>query len=188
MSNNKKNLPSRIQKSVKQNRWMPVWGGHPRLHRSSTSFWFCSWSRWGTKHYSIVCSANCQKCSLYEPAFQLRSPQNMVKETFTRTRRLTNRKTTFGLLANIITLFKKVKWWFAKHVMVSAGRYKGSLRLIPYKVTVNAKRETSKLCHPDLLKSASLFYRVVSFSSRTVDLLGCSHGKVGSRPHCDKLR
>ena len=41
---------------------------------------------------------------------------------------------------------------------------------VPDKAKVNAKCYV-QLYYPDLLKNASLFYRLVSFSSRTVRLL-----------------
>ena len=41
---------------------------------------------------------------------------------------------------------------------------------VPDKAKVNAKRYV-ELCYPDWLNNASLFYRLVSFPSRTVHLL-----------------
>ena len=57
--------------------------------------------------------------------------------------------------------------------MVSAGVCyggKGRLHFIPDKAKVNAKIYF-ELCYPNSLKTASLFYRLVSVSSRTVLLL-----------------
>jgi len=59
----------------------------------------------------------------------------------------------------------------AKHVMISTGVYrkrktgkgKGRLHFIPDKSKINAKLYVELLFH--LLKTASLFYRLVSFSS-----------------------
>ena len=154
MSNNNNNLPSRIQKSVKQNRWMPVWGVHPTFHRSSKCF--------GPVHevaeeLNIIRQTvqRIVKRDLHLSAFKLRSPQNLLKETFACC--LTNRKTTFGLTSKS-TLLKKVKWWFAKHVMISPAGRKGKTALNSIqgysKIMLTLKR---RHCHPDLLKSASLF-------------------------------